>query len=369
MRTADVLVAGGGPAGLVAAISARRHGLEVGVVDHARPPIDKACGEGLMPDGITALGEVGVVISPEDGSAFHGIRFLQPGSCADAPFPGAPGVGMRRLNLHRKLLDAAAEAGVAMHWGHRITALAPGGAEVDGQTVRCRWVLGADGQNSLCRRWAGLEHYRGVPCRRIGLRRHYRLSRWTNRVEVYWGEACQVYITPVGPAEVCVALITRNARHRFEDLFSLFPEVAGRLLGAAPLTGVRGAVTAAFRLRSVLRGNVALVGDASGSVDPLTGEGLSLAFRQAVALGKALAAGDLARYEAEHRRILKLPHAMAELMLAMDRHPGFRARVLRALSSRPDIFARLLAIHVGAAAPASLGLGGSLSLGWNFLTA
>ena len=71
----DVLVIGGGPAGLATAIAARKKGFEVTVVDGAKPPIDKACGEGLMPNTLAALRELGVAICPADGQALRGIRF------------------------------------------------------------------------------------------------------------------------------------------------------------------------------------------------------------------------------------------------------------------------------------------------------
>ena len=78
-----------------------------------------------------------------------------------------------------------------------------------------------------------------------------------------------------------MCLLTTETRVRFPDLFALFPQVAVHLEGAVPTTAVRGAVTGARRLARVYRDTVALVGDASGSVDAITGAGLSLAFQQA----------------------------------------------------------------------------------------
>ncbi len=119
----------------------------------------------------------------------------------------------------------------------------------------------------------------------------------------------------------------------------------------------------------VCREHLALIGEASGSVDAITGEGLTMAFEQALALAEALAAGDLRLYQAAHRRIVRLPHFMARLMLGMDRHAAFRERVFRAFSAEPSLFARLLAIHVGDLSPISLGVRGTVSLGWRLLTA
>ena len=123
------------------------------------------------------------------------------------------------------------------------------------------------------------------------------------------------------------------------------------------------------RFDAVARGSVALIGEASGSVDAITGEGMALAFQQAIALGEALAAGDLAPYQAAHRRIGRLAGGMARLMLAMDRRPWFRRRVLRAFAAEPLLFPRLLAIHVGALRPLQFGVAGTASLAWQLLTA
>src|ERR1035438_6750797 len=109
--------------------------------------------------------------------------------------------------------------------------------------------------------------------------------------------------------------------------------------------------------------------EASGSVDAVTGEGLSMAFRQAVALAEAMRAGNLPQYEMAHRGIARLPRMMSTLMLAMDKHPGFRRRVFRALTSEPDYFRRLLALHTGAISPLNFGLRETVSLGWHLLAA
>ena len=72
MNSTDVFVIGGGPAGLAAAIAARQKGLRVIVADGAEPPIDKACGEGLMPDGLAALGHLGIQLPFEEAHPFAG---------------------------------------------------------------------------------------------------------------------------------------------------------------------------------------------------------------------------------------------------------------------------------------------------------
>jgi menaquinone-9 beta-reductase len=167
-------------------------------------------------------------------------------------------------------------------------------------------------------------------------------------VEVHWGAGCQIYVTPVARDEVGIALISRNPKLRVREALRQFPELKARLEGAAESSAERGAVTAMRRLRRVVRENIALVGDASGSVDAITGEGLSLGFHQALALADAMECGDLAVYEAAHRRLARRPRLMANLLLTMDRWPGLRAVAFPAMAAFPRLFEGLLAIHVGA---------------------
>jgi flavin-dependent dehydrogenase len=156
---------------------------------------------------------------------------------------------------------------------------------------------------------------------------------------------------------------------RYQDLLPLFPALAARLNRGVAVSNVRGALTASRRFARVTSANLALIGEASGSVDALTGLGLSLAFQQAVALGDALANNNLPAYAAEHRRMAKVPHLMETLMLSMDRHDGFRRRAIRALAAEPAHFSRLLAVHAGALPPFSLASRAPFSLGWKFFSA
>jgi flavin-dependent dehydrogenase len=155
---------------------------------------------------------------------------------------------------------------------------------------------------------------------------------------------------------------------RFDEALTQFPWLSQHLAGTQG-TSVKGSVTAIRRLRAVQKGRIALIGDASGSVDAITGEGMAIAFQQALALAKAMHTGDLSEYQTEHRRIGRLPHAMANLMLTMDPRPSFRHRAFRALSSKPGMFERLLALHTGALSPSQFGFRGALELGWRLLTA
>lgn len=321
-----------------------------------------------MPDSFEALRRLGIRLDTDQSFAFRGIRFLGDRCTSEARFPRGAAIAMRRTCLHQALIDRAGEAGVKLAWGTRVVGLIDGGVALDGGAVRCRWVIGADGLNSRVRRWAGLDRVRRESLR-FGFRRHYRASPWTDFMEIHWGSGSQMYVTAVNRTEICVALITRDSRLRLEQALPQFPELNRRLAGADASSTERGAVTALRSLRRVSRGRTILIGDASGSVDAITGEGLSLSFHQAIALADALAGDDVGMYEAEHRRLARRPHLMANLLLSLDRFPGLRRRVLRALASQPAIFENLLAMHVGAISPADFLMHGMLPLGRQILMA
>lgn len=207
---ADVLVVGGGPVGLAAAIEARLAGLSVVVVEPRVGAIDKACGEGLMPGTLTALARLGV---DPVGHPLTGITYRDEHRHVDHPFRGGQGRGVRRTVLHGTLLARSADVGVE-HLAARVTDLRLGPRSVEAAGVRARWLLGCDGLHSTVRGLVGLQA--GPPRRRtaprFGLRRHVAVAPWSDRVEVHWGPDAEAYVTPVSHHQVGVALLGPAAR-------------------------------------------------------------------------------------------------------------------------------------------------------------
>lgn len=276
----DVLVAGGGPVGLAAALEARRAGLSALVVEPRGTPVDKACGEGLMPRAVDLLGRWGV---DPAGRPLAGIAYVRDAQRAEHRFAGSPGRGVRRTVLHAALAERAAAAGVERLTG-RVGDVVQDGAGVTAAGVRARWLLGCDGLHSTVRRLVGLEApARGARAgRRFGVRRHYRVAPWTDLVEVHWGRHAEAYVTPVAPDLVGVALLGPAPLDVDRELAAM-PALASRLAGGAVDAADRGAGPLRQRTLARTAGRVLLVGDASGYVDALTGEGLRLGFAQAVA--------------------------------------------------------------------------------------
>ena len=376
--TTEALIVGGGPAGLAASIALRQRGIDCTVIEARPTPIDKACGEGLMPDSRETLAELGVRLDESDGHTFRGIRFENAVHHVDARFPSGAGVGVRRPRLHALLTARAEELGARLMWNSRIRldttdSLAGSTSEtyptalVNGEPIRFRWLIGADGQASSVRKWAGLDRAR-TRSLRYGFRTHYRIAPWSEFVEVHWGRFGQLYVTPVAADCVCVVYITRNARCDRANMLADFPEMARRLQGAEMVSQQRGAVTASCKLRRVATDFVALIGDASGSADAITGEGLAISFRQAHALAESIQTGSLEQYRRAHAKIGKLPIAMGELMLTLDRWPALQVRAMRALANTPILFQELLQAHMGARSLASVLLRRGPRFGWNLVT-
>lgn len=363
----DVFVIGGGPAGLAAAIAARQRGMSVAVADGTEPPIDKACGEGLMPEAITALGQLGVEIQPDAGYRFRGIRFLQQDAQVEGKLPQGLGVGVRRTILHEWLITRAEECGVQLLWRTPVIGITKVGVQLAGEFVASRWIVGADGSGSRVRRWSGLDVATGQS-QRYATRRHYRVRPWSDYVEFYWGRGAQAYVTPIGQEEVCVVVMARHVEDAsFESVLRDCPQLAQRLAGAKLASRERGAITQMHSLRAVHSRNVALVGDASGGVDAITGEGLRLAFRQAITLADAMERGDLPSYARAHRQQMRNPALMGHLLLTLARNDRLRSRSIRILAKRPQLFARLLSVNAGRAALGDW-LSAGAQIGWRFLT-
>jgi flavin-dependent dehydrogenase len=345
MNGMDVAVFGGGPAGLAAALALRQRGFRVALYDAQHPPIDKACGEGLMPEAVRLLRGFGVALDERDGASFGGISFHDAHASAYATFRGDRGLGVRRTHLQEQMARRAAEMGVALHWGAVVQALAGDGFASAGARIPADFFVIADGLRSTLAPASGFRERR-YHSTRYASRQQFQRAPWIDLVEVHWGRGEQLYVTPLGRDEVGIALLTSRRGRTLCDALLDFPAVARRIAGAAPTSSARGAVTQIRSRRQVIRGNVAVVGDASASVDALTGEGLLSAFRQANALADAIAAGEPMRYAAAHRRMAKTSQCMARLLLLLDRYPGLERRFVTQMAKRPENFAALLRLHL-----------------------
>jgi flavin-dependent dehydrogenase len=337
----DVLVAGGGPAGLATAIRCAQAGLEVTVAEPRPSPIDKACGEGLMPAAVAGLAAIGV---DPGGRPFRGIRYLDERHQADGLFGGGPGLGVRRTELHAALSLRAKELGVPV-LPVRVSWFEQDGDQVTAAGMAARYLVAADGLHSAIRRACALEAPAAGPPR-YGLRRHYRRAPWSEFVEVYCSAGAEAYVTPVAEDLIGVAILAGRGelaeRAGFDQRLADFPRLRDRLAGAEPAGPVRGAGPLRQDVRHRVRGRVLLVGDAAGYLDALTGEGISVALAQAAALAPCLRDGRPGDYERAWRRVSRKSRRLTAGLLWSRQQPVLARRIVPAAQRLPRVFTAIV---------------------------
>ena len=232
-------------------------------------------------------------------------------------------------------------------------------AETDVGPVRARFLAAADGLHSRLRSMAGLQATSRRP-RRFGIRQHFRVKPWCRFVEVHFADGVEAYVTPVGPVGVGVAFLWDDARlardgASLDKLFERFPSISVRLAGAEVDSRPRGAGPMARIARSRIADRFALVGDAAGYIDAITGEGLSLALVSALTLGRILPTAlelggsreTLLAYEREAAHQFRRYAFVTKIMLAFACRPALHGPVIATLARHPQMFSAILRFAIG----------------------
>jgi flavin-dependent dehydrogenase len=336
----DVLVVGGGPVGLATAIRCALAGLSVTVAEPRGGPVDKACGEGVMPAAVRRLAALGV---RPDGRPLRGIRYLDERHHAEARFTRGDGLGVRRTVLHAALAERAAALGIPV-LPTRVTAFAQQPSHVTAAGTEARYLVAADGLHSTIRHILerSAPSARRPAARRYGLRRHYRITPWTDLVEVHLAAQAEAYVTPVSADVVGIALLFAGpGRDDFEARLSAFPALSGRLAGAVP-GDVRGAGPMRQDVARRVYGRVLLAGDAAGYLDALTGEGLGVGLAQAEALARCLAAGRPGDYERAWRKVSARAWRLTAGLLWSRNQPLLASRLVPVAQYAPWLFSAVV---------------------------
>ncbi|HMF03629.1 MAG TPA: geranylgeranyl reductase family protein [Acidimicrobiia bacterium] len=342
--TVDVLVVGAGPAGAAAALTARRRGLDVLVVDKATFPRDKTCGDGLTTAALRFIEHLGVDIAGLPGymPVRETVLVAPDGRRVSLPLgtDGDYAAVVPRVELDAAIVDTARREGVEVRDGVGVTAIET--TNGDGVTVttgdgpvRARFLVAADGHYSFVRRclrppappelgtWhAFRQYFRGVDDPRL-----YVLFEGDLLPGYAW-----VFPLPGGRANVGFGVLRRpgttgkelNARWR--ELLTR-PSVRTILGPAAEPEATHRAwpIPASFEYDALADGRVLYVGDAANVVDPLTGEGIAQAIETAGIAVDTIATGDPETVGARYRENVRC---------ALGRDLRFAAALQRVLRSR-----------------------------------
>ncbi len=375
MIETDVVVVGAGPSGATTALLLARRGHPVVLVDRARFPRDKACGEGVMPPGVAALRRMGLYerVLATGAQALDGVtyRHQRAGVEVHVPFPMPPGggptggLGVRRTTFDAVLVDAVREEPrAAVREGERVTGFIRNAADaVVGVTttsdgIRARVVVGADGLHSQMRAWTGLRAGPQAPMR-YGLAGHWQVdTRDRTGIRVTLAGGHEWYEAPVGPDLLLVSILTHRshpamtARHYEGAARTSIASLADARLVSGPL----GAAHFHQRVRAVAAGRVFLVGDASGYDDPTTGDGIAIGMLLAERLAKH--AGDhldgridnetaVVRYANDHADLVRERRRLTGLALFLARSPTLSRRAILRACDDPRALGKLIAINCG----------------------
>ena len=330
--TADVVCVGGSVAGAALAGFLARAGLRVVVIDRAEFPRAKACGEGLLPHGCSVLDRLGV--PAPDATVLRGIRFHAGHSSTWLPFPGRPGRALSRRLLDDIVRARALELGAEMVRA-RAVSVEPGRVMTDRGAFEAPLLVGADGTRSIFHDAFGIRvrHARD----RVGFSSHWEGARAeAGEVSVHVFGGGELYVAPVDSGLTLAALLIGRGflaknelsmsglnaflRDRFPERFGNAKRV-GPILGAFPLSS---------RVEPVAGRDWCLVGDAAGAVDPISGEGLSLALRGAEIAATTIVEGWNPSVYATRSRALRKPiERLTRFMLFLSAHPRLAGLALR----------------------------------------
>lgn len=355
-----------------------------------------------MPEGVAILEQLGVLpaVLEQGGFCARGLRFRsRAGVWAQADFPPSAGgeaaysVVVRRYELDHLLLEQArATPGVTVREGWAITGAVERAGSIEGVTghpvgrtgsaevFRAPLTIGADGMRSLFhsrygirrtvrrrQRWGISGHLRGVEERRP-------------YIEVMFGRDSEIYLAPLAGDLTLVAILAEKhvmtsfrggLADRYHEFLKAAPGLGERIRHSEVVAPVGARGPLGFQVEPIVLPGLILVGDSAGFLDPITGEGMTLALKSARAMvpivDRAFEQGDfgleaLGRYAVDRADIIRDVGKLTQLMLDVTRVPVLADRAIRRLSRDTELFQKFLGIAAGTRRYADISLRDRLAL-------
>ena len=331
-------------------------------------PRRKPCGEGLLPPGVAALEDLGV-LDDVAGVPLSAVTFHAGGGTATALFRGRSALGVERTRLDQMLLDNARTAGVDVHEGVTVRALGrgpsgePSALVTDYGLEPARVIVAADGLHSRLRRQADLD--KPARSQRYAVAAHVDAPEAREIIEIFVLKDCEVYVTPAQDNRLNVTCLGDRSliRALSPDRWAGFASLVRETLRLHTQFCDEPIATGPFpaRARRAYRGRMVLVGDAAGFFDGISGEGMSLALQNAkdcaAAVDEALQTNrtaPFAGYDRIVRERARNSTLLAKLSLFLASYPVLGEAAVRNMERHPSMFEKLVAINSGEAGLSAL---------------
>jgi flavin-dependent dehydrogenase len=341
-------IIGGGPIGLFLSLALAKkleEGLKEAQIDLFEKkswPRDKVCGQGIMPSGVKLLNKYGIHFQEGlNSKAIDGISYID----GDLVINGSSKekiYGVERCLLSSLLFEQVKKNNsINLYDHHKIE-------DITTLMNSYQYIFDCSGIHSIIKKKLNLD----IPPKnrvRFGARVHYNQAPWNSKVEVYWEEKIEAYVTPVANNKIEIAYLWYEDRITKEPLLesrllNLFPNLKSKLHASSNQGDFKAYGPFSSKSARLNFKNIFFVGDAYKFIDGITGEGLSIGLKAAEILARS---HNKSLYIAKFKiKIIYANYAFwVNAALILTRYPLFRKYIFHLCSTFPKLFNKILSLN------------------------